>query len=344
MLTEVQLRRICARCELPNINLNSLPDSYQWAAVLRGGRKHMQVAEQVMGLKFFPGALFTGPAGNGRHTTAYALANTLLRDKDGYKGIIGVHCDDLDCIEREDVFTVLERIVAIARECGSLILLYEQREESQNGTLFQRFILRSRCALEREGIPFYLIVVADSDDALSDEMMSSVPRYHCPAPDKKTVSQWTEKMMQTPVPIKIENKTPADIARVLQGKSWKQLSDLHNNLLRLIVLKYAMNKAKFDKLGLTEKAVYEEGRITLAEDAVTKILVSTAKQRQKKVMANSMMQMSDYTHYLDDRYEYDQGDDVASIVENPIDRFKDKFKDLNNEYLNTSDDQVSENE
>lgn len=279
MLTDEQLHRICVKPELPEDNLGTLPDTYRWAGVLRGGRKHMAVAARVLGLEFTPGAIFTGPEGNGRHTTAYALARTLCADRDGYRSLISIHGDDLDFEDREDIYAVVERVTKVAKVSTALVLIVDQPGLSRHNLLLQRLLLRVQAALLRENLRLYLIVITEKAEDISPELMSRFPRYHCAPPDDKAVKKWASRILKEPVPLKIAGTTASDLAAAARGLSWKQLKDLHQNLLRLTVLQYAMNKKAFDAKGLTEEDVYRGGKITLDKSVIAGILESTAHQR-----------------------------------------------------------------
>lgn len=280
MMTDEQLHRICVKPELPEEHLGTLPETYQWAGVLRGGRRHMAVAAQVMGLEFSPGAIFTGPEGNGRHTTAYALAKTLCSDRDGYRSLISIHGDDVDFEDREDVYALVDRVTKVARATTALVLILDQPGLSKHNLLLQRLLVRSQKALLREKLRLYIIVIADTPQEVGGEIMSRFPRYHCACPDETAVKKWVKSILQEPVPIKIQEISPSELAVAVQGLSWKQLKDLHSHLLRLMVLQYALKKKSFDAKGITEEQVYREGRVTLEKAAVRMILDSTAAQRQ----------------------------------------------------------------
>lgn len=280
MITDEQLRRICMKPELSEEHLGTLPDTYQWAGVLRGGRRPMAVAAQVLGLEFAPGAIFTGPEGNGRHTTAYALAKTLCSDRDGYRSLISIHGDDVDFEDREDVYALVERVSKVARVSTALVLILDQPGLSKHNLLLQRLLVSSQKALLREKLRMYIIVIADTPEEVSGEMMSRFPRYHCACPDETAVRQWAKTILQEPVPIKIQGFTASQLAAAVQGLSWKQLKDLHGHFLRLTVLQYALKKKSFDAKGITEEQVYREGRVTLDKTAVEMILDSTAAQRR----------------------------------------------------------------
>lgn len=279
MITQEQLYRICVEPEMPEINLGKLPDTYQWAGVLRGGRKYMAVAAKVMGLEFSPGAIFTGPEGNGRHTTAYALAQTLCADRDGYSRILSIHGDDLDFEERDDIYTVVEYVTKEAKEATALVLIVDQPGLSRHNSLLQRLLLRVQSALLRAKLKLYLILITDKAEDVCPETMSRFPRYHCAPPDQAAVKKWAKKIMREPVPINIADTKDSDLAAAVQGLSWKQLKDLHHHLLRLTVLQYAMRKKSYDAKGITEEQVYREGKVKLDRGIIHMILDSTAGQK-----------------------------------------------------------------
>lgn len=295
MLTDEQLRFICAEPLLPPITLMSLPDTYPWVAVLRGGRKRMPGSEAALKLEYSPGAIFTGPQGNGRHSTAYALANTLCRDFGGKAALRCICGDDLELEDRSDMFKLLEYVTRTAQDSGALILLLDQPGDDHYSMMFQRYLVRIQRQLKAVNILLYLIIIAGSADEVNRELLNSLPRYHCMPPDRKAVKQWAERIMETPVPIRIEKMSAADVAAAAQGLSWKQLSDLHDALRRLLILHYALNAQNYRKNGLTEEMVYAQGKIVLPKAEVSPILAAASAQKvqlaaQTGVMTTSFVQ------------------------------------------------------
>ena len=291
MLTDAKLRRICARADTGNLLLQQLPKTCQWADILRTSVKHLETAHRVMGLEFCPGAIFTGPEGNGRHSHANALANNLMEKAD-YRHVISIHGSDLEFENSDDLFDVLDRLEKIAIGSGKLVLLLDQPELSDHNLRFQNQLLRMQQSLLADGKNLFLILIADSADDVAPTLLSRFPRYHCPKPNSETITAFVEDMLKTPVPISMEKVTKKDIAAALKNCSWKQLKDLHNQLLRMIVLHYQLNFKQYKEKGLTEEQVYQDGHITLSAKAVKMVLHCVTTQNPLPPMPISPMPLS----------------------------------------------------
>lgn len=287
MLSEAKLRRICARAYTGTALLQNLPKTCQWASVLRTSVKHLETAHRILGLEFCPGAVFTGPQGNGRHTHANALANNLV-EKAGYRAVLGIHGIDLDFEDPDELYEVLDFVEKIAMGSGSAVLLLDQPELSDHGLRFQNQLLRLQQSLLADNKNLFLIVITGSAEDVADTLLARYPRYHCPKPDSKAVSAFVKKMLQDPVPIHIEKISQSTIANAAKDCSWKQLKDLHNQLLRLIVIKYQQDFQEYKAQGNTEKQVYQEGLIKLSAKDVQAILDAVAAQNPQPVLTSNV--------------------------------------------------------
>lgn len=276
-MTEAKLKRICARANTGTALLQNLPKTCQWAGILRTSVKHLETAHQIMGLDFCPGAIFTGPEGNGRHTHANALANNLV-EKAGYRAVIDIHGSDLNFENPDDLYEVLDFLEKIAMGSGSTVLLLDQPELGEHSLQFQNQLLRLQQSLLTEKKTIFLIVITESAEDVAANLLSRFPRYHCPKPDSKAVAAFVEEMLKSPVPIHIEKVSKTDIISALKNCSWKQLKDLHNQLLRMIVIHYQLNFKKYKTQGYTEEQVYQEGLIKLSGRDAKAILASIADQ------------------------------------------------------------------
>lgn len=287
MLTEAKLCRVCARVDTGNLLLQQLPKTCQWASILRTSIKQLDTAHRIMGLEFCPGAIFTGPEGNGRHTHANALANNLV-EKAGYQAVIGIHGSDLDFENPDDVYDVLDFLEKIARANGQAVLLLDQPELSDHGLRFQNQLLRLQQSLLGEKKTIFLIVITKSDENVAAALLSRFPRYHCPRPNTSAITAFVEDMLKNPVPIRMEKVTKPEVIKALKNCSWKQLHDLHNQLLRMIVIHYQLNFRKYKEQGLTEEQVYTEGHITLSGKAVNMVLACVMDQNAAPAVAAAM--------------------------------------------------------
>ena len=95
MIQDHQLQELCTQRE-PMLVLGSLPDTFQWKRVLMISCKDTDTARSILKLTLPTGAVFTGPAGNGRHTTAEALAGSLYNKGRNYAQVLCLHGEDLD--------------------------------------------------------------------------------------------------------------------------------------------------------------------------------------------------------------------------------------------------------
>lgn len=283
MLTEAKLRRICFQADTGTLLLQDLPKTYQWADILRTTVKHLANPHQIMGLQFCPGALFTGSEGNGRHSHANALANNLVK-LGGYTMVMGIHGSDLDFEDSDDIYSVLDYLEKLVVCSEHTVLILDQPELSQHNLRFQNQLLRLQQSLQREKKTLFLIVITKSTEDIVSGLLSAFPRYHCPKPSNNAVSAFVDDMLKKPVPIKIPKVTKTEIIKALKNCSWKQLTDLHTQLHRMIVFHYLLNYKSYRSKGYTEEQVYQEGHVQLSAEAVKAVLASIADQNPLPVM------------------------------------------------------------
>ncbi len=280
MVSEDQIRRICAQAFMHNLPLSALPPSFHWAGILNMSLVKRPDAFDAMSLGFCRGSVFTGPEGNGRHSYAWAMANTLMRDAE-YKGVYVIHGCNLDFEDPNDIYTVLQYLKSQVRSKGKLVLLVDQPELSEQGILFQHQLACLQQSLLQEGRPLFLMVISDSLEHVAPAMLRQFPHYHCPRPNAAAVADFVKQMLEHPVPVRLENLTALDIIQAAQGFSWRQLTDLHNQLLRLIVSEYVADPGRFQDL--PEADVYRKGLIRLSQSTVRQILHSASLQNSQTV-------------------------------------------------------------
>lgn len=257
----------------PATTLKDLPDTYPWGQVLKVACKDTDVARTVMKLRLPTGALFTGTPGNGRHTTAEALAGSLCAKTNRFCGYCRIFCGDLVTEEPRDLVPLLEYIEKKAQE-GGLVLVVDQPELCAHSHLLQRGLLRCQQALARQDVELFLIFISDEAQSLIGELLSSFPLYPCVPPEQAIVRHWVSNIMKKPVPIKIADIGNVEIVDAVTGLSWRQLLDFHSHLLRLIVLRFSQNRKSFESKGVTEEIAYRDGLITLSREDVLPILES----------------------------------------------------------------------
>ena len=280
MLTEDRLRRICVQIETGTLLLQDLPKTYQWVDILRTTVKNLDNAYRIMGVEFRPGAIFTGPEGNGRHSHAYALANN-LKKSGGYKITIGIHGSDLEFDDSDELYSVLDCLEKIVMSSGNVVLILDQPELGEHSSRFQNQLLRLQQSLQRCQKSLFLIVITEAVENVISGLQSAFPRYHCPKPNAAAIGTFVDNMVKKPVPLQISKITKADILKAVKNCSWKQLSDLHTQLLRLLVIHYQLNYKTYKNQGYTEEQVYGEGRIKLPSEPVNAVLRSVADQNRR---------------------------------------------------------------
>lgn len=276
-MTEAKLRRICTPTYTGTALLQDLPKTCQWANVLRTAVKPLETPAKVMGLTFCPGAVFTGPEGNGRHTHANALINNLIKIG-GYKFALSIHGCDLDFEDPDELYELLDFLEKMAMGHGSLILLLDQPELSDHSIRFQNRLLRLQQSLLATGKNLYLILITNSVEAVAQSLLCRFPRYHCPKPTSSAISAFVDEMLKAPVPIHLEKLPKSELTGGLKNCSWKQLTDLHNQLLQLIVIHYKLKLKEFAPKGISEEQVYLDGLIKLPGKEIKAILASISAQ------------------------------------------------------------------
>lgn len=268
----IAVEKVCVTVK-PAATLKDLPDTYPWADVLKVACKDTDVARAVMKLKLPTGALFAGPAGNGRHTTAQALAGSLCTKTNRYVGCCKIYGGDLDVQEERQLVPLLEYIAKKAID-GGLVLIVDQPELCKYSQFFQRGLLRCQEAFEQNGAELFLIVITAGQENLMGELLGRFPLYPCVPPEESIVRKWVSQMMKNPVPIKVADMGNVEIVDALTGLSWRQLTDCHSHLLRLIVLRFSQNRKQFEKKGVDEETAYRDGLITLSREDVLPLLES----------------------------------------------------------------------
>ncbi len=282
MIQDHQLQELCTRRE-PMLVLGSLPDTFQWKRVLMISCKDTDTARSILKLTLPTGAVFTGPAGNGRHTTAEALAGSLYNKGRNYAQVLCLHGEDLDFEDPADLGSVLKHVATLTQR-GDMVLILDRPDLSRHNLTMQRRLLRLQDVLAQQDIRLFLILITGTDQDLDPEVSSRHPIYHCPCPDEETVRDWVATILKNPVTIKISRMNADSLTERLTGLSWKQLQDFHSHLKRLLVYKWS----KFLKNQHTEEYVYTSGTVTFSYEDVAPMLASLGALRPKPEFTPAM--------------------------------------------------------
>ena len=274
MMRDQQLNEICIRRE-PALVLGSLPDSFQWKRILMISCKDTKTAKELLGLTLPTGALFIGPAGNGRHTTAEALAGSLYKGSN-YSQVLCLHGEDLDFEDPADVAAVLKHTATLTQQ-GDMVLILDRPELSRHSLTIQRRLLRFQDVLGQQGIRLFLILITDTVQDLDPEILSRHPLYPCPCPDEETVREWVGTILKKPVTIKISRMNADSLTERLTGLSWKHLQDFHSHLKRLLIYKWRF----FLRDKQTEEETYKSGSVTFGYEDIAPVLASLDALRPK---------------------------------------------------------------
>ena len=283
MIREQQLHEICIR-RTPVLKTADLPDTFQWKPVLMISCTDTKLAAELLKLTLPTGAVFTGPAGNGRHTSAEALAGSLYNGGRNYAQVLFLHGEDLDFEDPADAADVLKHLASLTRE-GDMVLVLDRPELSRHNLLLQRRLLRLQDVLRQQNIRMFIILIAGSNEDLDPEVLSRFPIYHCACPDEETVRNWFNKILKEPVPIQISGMNADTLVERLTGLSWTQLQDFHNHLKRILVYKWYT----FLRTTMKEAEAYKSGKIIFEYEDVLPILTSLSDLRPKSEVASAIV-------------------------------------------------------
>lgn len=293
MIREQQLHEICLR-RTPVLKTADLPDTFQWKPVLMISCTDTKVAANLLKLTLPTGAVFTGPAGNGRHTSAEALAGSLHSGGKNYAQVIFLHGEDLDFDDPADVAAVLKHLASLTRE-GDMVLVLDRPELSRHNLLLQRRLLRLQDVLRQQEIRLFIILITGSGEDLDPEVLSRFPRYHCACPDEETVRGWVNTILKEPVSIQISGMNADTLVERLTGLSWKQLQDFHSHLKRILVYKWYL----FLRTSMKEADAYNSGKIIFEYEDVFPILTSLSELRPKPEAAPAVFAPFPMQHTAD---------------------------------------------
>lgn len=269
---------------VPTKKLGELGETFVWAPVLRGsllvGPEELLTAFDLQKPK---GVIFTGSCGNGRHTTAQALAATICNPKfphpPHYLKLTGW---ELDCEDAAEAEALIDCAMEFAENGNALCLLLDSPEESRHSRQVQQYLAEQ---LERDDLCLMLILITRESDMVFPPLLREMKRYHCAAPTCAQREAWFAKKLFEPTCVPIENMTHVDLAKRTEGFSWKQLNDLLDSMRQYLAMehftKYKQSGGSKEKLKLT----LERGGIVLPGDVAEALVHSVESQNPPPQMA-----------------------------------------------------------
>lgn len=256
---------------LSETKLGGLADTFFWAPVLRAtmltGPAQLLNA---LGLRKQNGTIFTGADGNGRHTTAEALAASLCNPKAAEPfHFLHIAGWELDFENACEVDALMDAIVCCGQETGRLCLLLDSPEDSRWGLPVQH---RLAGLLDTEEFFLYLILICGEQKMAVSELQRRLRVCHCPPPTDEQREAWFADKLFSPVPIPMKAMTHRDLAKKTEGLSWKQLNDLVDAMRQLLAWKHFMRyHANGSVLSELERAL-KGGAIELDEKDIAQLL------------------------------------------------------------------------
>ena len=238
--------------------------SFYWAHMLSvtlGG---------ISALKVDPvtGVIFSGPVGNGRHTTAEGLAGTLSKlTKNPCYCLRTTGCA-LDTKDVADACDVLNQVDGVIRKGTRVCLLLDSPENSRHSLAIQEYLYQ--LYLARKNMLFPILITEHLSNILPD-LQRKLLCCHCPNPDQAARQSWLHSQFTGNIPIKFSGSTShITIANDTGGFTWKQMTDLRTLLRRTIAFKYLESPKTYnpEMIPGLEKKLWAEGAVALDQHDV----------------------------------------------------------------------------
>lgn len=287
----------------PVKKLSDLPDTYHWKDILRSA-VNMRLADdrmagkaccltaQGMQLQPFCGAILTGSQGNGRHSTAEALAGTITAPH--YVRLYGA---ELDYEAPDRAIAAVNALGQTAAREKGLCLLLDDPQHCRHSRMIQTRLLRM---LEETKDPLYLIIVTDKPESVIPGLHSYLLCCHCTPPTTaerkrylKSQYQWIPqeeadggKKTPKPTPYKLADFDMTDLAEETEGFSWSQMEQLMRHLRYQLYL-YAMNQCKKE---LEEEEALEQSEA--AKKSIRRAAQKAAPQKRISLIRNSKVELN----------------------------------------------------
>lgn len=264
-LTLEQLR---SRLEqnLPEIKLSHLEPSYTWASYLLAAMIPNATISQLMGFEPLDGVIFTGRPGNGRHTTAEALAGSLCPSK--YSKLLRLSGRELDPETAAEALAVMDDIGALTREAESVCLLLDQIEDSRWSSLIQTCLAE---LLSQPEVAVFVILIT-GDNSVANGPLRRLMRCHCPEPSAPQRQDWLAEKINEPVPLRVDGMSVKEMTEATEDFSWRQMAELWNCMKLRLVWKVVERQKEFIAEKKPLKKVLSDGLVHLERVDLMEIL------------------------------------------------------------------------
>lgn len=261
----------------PSKMLGELGPSFYWAPVLLGAQiVRPPVLLNLLNIQPLRGVIFTGEPGNGRHTTAHALIsskrNPNFPNPPHYLKITGW---DLDCDQLQQAYELIDTVVQIARECGSLCLLLDSPEGSRHSMQVQYYLAE---LLQQESALSFLVVICEKTEMVNPGLLRMLKHCHCSRPMEAQREMWLTDALTEPALISIEGMEFADLVRETEGFSWKQMNDMLASFKLLLGKKYYFEIYKKNRDEDALQNAIKSGEITLSRHEAIALVESIRNQ------------------------------------------------------------------
>lgn len=232
-------------CELwaPTESLAKLPDTYLWArqllAMINLGKSQQDFYKKNLPTAALTGAIFSGDAGNGRHTTAEALALSLAKQhKEANILQLRLQGAFLDFEQPDIALSALASLKSAFRSADGMCLLLDEPQDCRHSRMLQSHLLMLRSAFRREcpDKPFYLIIVTDSADSILSGLLRELPLLPCAAPTADERRAWLSEQLRGTVKKVTGEISMRELADKTEGYSWYQLQQLCSQLQNRVFL------------------------------------------------------------------------------------------------------------
>lgn len=254
---------------MPASQLSSLKNvSYYWAHLL----SKILYGVPDMGLPPVSGVIFSGPLGNGKHTTAEALAGTLKNRSQNPWYCLRTCGYTLDPEDVADACAVLEQVDDVLQQGTRVCLLLDCPEHSRHSLAIQEYLYQ--LFLARPGKLFPILITEHLSNIIP-ELQRKLLSCPCPKPDQSTRQRWILSQLNGKIPINFsDDVNHISLARDTKDFSWKQMADLRMLMLRTIAFKYLSSPKTYNPNAIPglEKQLLREGKVTLNRDDVQDIL------------------------------------------------------------------------